>query len=122
MANEILKDEIMSDEELDKVAGGYVDELVKDIKFLNAVGIQTPNYSLDYIKNNAREVGCELSKALHFATGTNLTVYGDDEFANDYRIASYDMGEDDTYLTRSEFYQQVCNALGKPGFDYKKYL
>ena len=35
---EILKDEIMSDEQLDGVAGGNAAETGKDVKFLSAIG------------------------------------------------------------------------------------
>ena len=39
MANEILKDEIMSEEELDNVAGGTAAEMAKDTAFFHAVGL-----------------------------------------------------------------------------------
>ena len=39
MANEILKDEILSEEELDQVAGGTVVQTASDSQFLRDVGI-----------------------------------------------------------------------------------
>ena len=119
MAEEkILKDEILSDEELENVAGGTAAELAKDIKFLNALGIKTKNYSMDEIKSNAFGIGIEITNLI----GGDLTIYADIEYENDYRIVSCFMGEDDTYLTRAEFYKKVCEQVGKPDFDYKKYL
>ena len=38
MAKEILKDEIMKEEELEQVAGGNRDELSLDTKLFNAMG------------------------------------------------------------------------------------
>ena len=40
MAKEILKDEILSDEELEQVAGGTIAETVKDTQFLHALGLR----------------------------------------------------------------------------------
>ena len=39
MANEILKDEILKDEELDQIAGGTVVETASDSQFLRDIGI-----------------------------------------------------------------------------------
>ncbi len=40
MTKEILKDEILSDEQLDNVAGGTVEELIKDINFSTQWGLR----------------------------------------------------------------------------------
>ena len=39
MANEILKDEILSEEDLDNVAGGTVNQTASDSQFLRDIGI-----------------------------------------------------------------------------------
>ena len=114
----VNQEEIMSEEELNGVAGGTVEELVKDIKFLNAVGIKTKNYSMNDLKNNAFDIGHEIANLI----GGNFDIWANEKFGNDYRITATSMGMDDTYLTRSEFYKKVCEQVGKPNFDYEKYL
>ena len=52
MANEILKDEIMNEEELEQVAGGNRDELSLDTKLFNAMGGRMEAYDLYQITNN----------------------------------------------------------------------
>jgi len=59
MANEILKDEIMSDEQLDKVAGGNRYQCMGDIHFLNEVGglnlNDWQNQMGDYMERQVRD-------------------------------------------------------------------
>lgn len=47
----ILKDEVMSDEELENVAGGNRDELALDTQLFNAMGGRIKAYDLDDITN-----------------------------------------------------------------------
>lgn len=49
MANEILKDEQLTEEQLDGVAGGTIEELDKDVTFLRDIGLMPkidPNASV----------------------------------------------------------------------------
>ena len=52
MANEILKDEIMSEQELDQIAGGNRDELALDTQLFNAMGGRFKAYALDDITSS----------------------------------------------------------------------
>ena len=55
MANEILKDEILSEEELDNVAGGTIVETASDGQFLRDCGVVPNlgnNFGNYYVKNN----------------------------------------------------------------------
>ena len=51
MTNEILKDEIMSEMELDNVAGGNRNELALDTQLFNAMGGRSKAYDLEDITN-----------------------------------------------------------------------
>ena len=53
MAEEkILKDDLLSEEELDKVAGGTIAETVKDTQFLHALGLLDRAYTASEIQSN----------------------------------------------------------------------
>ena len=53
MANEILKDEILSEEELDEVAGGSVMEVASDSQFLRDSGaVPLTGWGNHAVKNN----------------------------------------------------------------------
>ena len=123
MANEILKDEIMSEEELDNVAGGTAAEMAKDTAFFHAVGLMSKSYSADYCAANTDEVAAEIDRAAYLVLRGNHNLYlvnSSSTSANTYVYHSN--GEDDVVYTREEFYAQVCRVLGKSDFDYKKYL
>ena len=47
MTNEILKDEILKDEELEQIAGGNRDELALDTQLFNTMGNRFSAYDLD---------------------------------------------------------------------------
>ena len=57
MANEILKDEILSEEELDNVAGGTIVETASDGQFLRDCGVVPNlgnNFGNHYVESPAR--------------------------------------------------------------------
>ena len=73
MAQEIFKDEVLKDEQLDAVAGGTAREIGKDIDFMKAVGVMRQNES----DNEA------LQRA--FAQqGISVIFHEDNDFANEY--------------------------------------
>ena len=82
------------------------------------MGITTKNYTMEELNTNAMEIGHEISSLV----GDYMVIMADEKYGNDYRIMATRMGDDDTYLTRSEFYQRVWKIVGKPNFDYAKYL
>ena len=60
MANEILKDEILSEEELDNVAGGTLKEVSLDLEFLRDIGFDVQQRNKNYIYNYFSEVANQL--------------------------------------------------------------
>ncbi len=63
MAKEILKDEIMNEEELEQVAGGNRDELALDTQLFNTMGERIKAYVLDDItSSNVNGIASRISK------------------------------------------------------------
>ena len=117
MAKEILKDEILTEEELENVAGGTRGELSCDTKFLNALGVMDYFHEPGYCENHMEEVQGDVNDALKGVDalkGFSVTSV-DVKSANTYSI-------DGKKVSRSKFYSSVCNALGKPDFNFKQYL
>ena len=122
MANEILKDEIMTEEELDGVSGGTIAEAVKDTQFLHDVGLMNRSYDAKYCKGHMSEVNNAILDATAGLLGnhTNILVNASAASANRYVIVSE--GEEDRVLTREQFYKCVGSCLGRTDIDYSKYL
>ena len=80
MANEILKDEILSEEQLEQVAGGTCDETLHDMNFFNALiknGINVPaNLHNQVGPRNLSDVfkhyGINLSEGVFTNNGYNI--------------------------------------------------
>ena len=117
MAKEILKDEILTEEELDNVAGGSRGELSCDTKLLNALGVMDYFHEPGYCEKHMTEVQGDVNDALQGVDAlkgfsvTSVDVKG----ANTYSINGKE-------VSRVKFYRSICNALGKPDFEYKKYI
>ena len=117
MANEILKDEVLTEEQLENVAGGTRGELSCDTKLLEAVGVMDFSYNAGYCENHMAEVQSEVNGYLNendklkgFSIAT-VDVKG----ANTYKIG-------DKTVSRAKFYDSICKALGKDDFKWKKFL
>ena len=124
MANEILKDEILSEEELDGVAGGTIAQTVKDTQFLHALGLIDKSYTAAECEKNIGHVSEVINEAVWKASGIHYHWgYSVDVNANSANTYSYYAnGEDTKSFTREEFLKIVCHEAGKPNFDYKPYL
>ncbi|MBR0288854.1 MAG: hypothetical protein IJQ82_07735, partial [Selenomonadaceae bacterium] len=62
MAKEILKDEILKDEELEQVAGGNRDELALDTQLFNAMGGRIPAYDkYDITNTNVNGIAAKIT-------------------------------------------------------------
>ena len=62
MAKEILKDEILKDEELEQISGGNRDELALDTQLFNAMGERFKAYSLnDITSSNVNVISSKIS-------------------------------------------------------------
>ena len=73
MANEILKDEILKEEQLDGVAGGITHEIKRDAEFMKAVGLLRQDEGTN---NDLRKVWAQ--------EGITVVLHGGKEFANEY--------------------------------------
>ena len=117
MAKEILKDEILTEEELDNVAGGSRGELSCDTKLLEAVGVMDYSYSPGYCESHMTEVQGELNQ-----------IMAGNEKLKDFSIASVDVKGANTYkigdktVSRAKFYNSICKALDNTDVNWKHYL
>ena len=108
----VLNEEVLSDEELEKVAGGSLSEMVKDTKFLHALGLMDRAYSAKEIKANEDEVSHLISEAFG----------SQDMWAEAYIDGKHSYGDDDyNHYTRAQAYKALADKV-KPGFNYRKYL
>ena len=117
MANEILKNEILTEEELDNVAGGTRGELSCDTKLLNALGVMDYFYEPGHCESHMSEVQGEINDYLKDSgvlKGFSVSATKLDG-ANSYKIG-------DKEVPRAKFYHDVCQALGKPDFNWKQFL
>ena len=73
MAKEILKDEVLKDEQLDAVAGGTSREIQKDTDFLQAIGLMRPE------QNDQATIKRAFAK-----TGVSVVFHNGDDLANEY--------------------------------------
>ena len=124
MAKEILKEEILSEEELDKVAGGTIAETVKDTQLFHALGLIDRAYTASEVQNNPDAVAGKLNWALSHFTGNHSAylVGVNANSANSYEFCYMEDNEPGTNYTREEFLSRVCDLAGKPNFDYTPYL
>lgn len=110
----ILNEEVLSDEELEGVAGGTLSEMVKDTKFLHALGLMDRAYSAKEIKANEDEVSLLINQAFG----------SQGMWAEAYSGGKHTYGDENTTgsgISRAQAYKELANRV-KPGFNYKKYL
>ena len=73
MANEILKEELLSEDQLEGVAGGTSREIVKDTDFMQAIGLLRQN---ETEKDDLRRAWAQ--------GGVTIVMHGGKENANEY--------------------------------------
>ena len=73
MANEILKEELLSEDQLEDVAGGTSREIQKDADFMQAVGVLRQG-----------ESGNDALQRAFASQGISVIFHGDDNLANEY--------------------------------------
>ncbi|MBQ3725839.1 MAG: hypothetical protein II902_02080 [Selenomonadaceae bacterium] len=75
MAKEILKDEVLKEEQLEGVAGGTAREIGKDADFLKAIGLMRP------------EQNDQVTMKRAFAqSGISVIFHNGDDLANEYYL------------------------------------
>ena len=118
MANEILKGEMMNEEQLNEVVGGTRGELSCDTKFLHALGLMDDYHEPGYVENHAEEIAGDINAAFRNAS-IPIRVSYSLGCKNYYRFES---GNQTQLINRDQVYRIVLDRIGKTDFDYKKYL
>ena len=125
MTNEIISSELMNEEQLDAVVGGTRGQLSCDTKFLNALGIMDHYYEPSYIESHmglvTTEVTAAFNNALNRAFVDRVHIDASVGGNNIYKLGHFPPTISKN-VSRRELYQKVCAAVGKPDFDYSKYL
>ena len=104
MTKEILKDEILSDAELENISGGNRDELALDTQLFNTMGGHIKAYDLDDITNtNFRGIAAKIN-SLYGKLGIQVEY-------NDLGASSYKI--DGRPASRN---QAVATALNRAGY------
>ena len=125
MANEILKEEIMNEEQLENVVGGTRGQLSCDTKLLNALGLMDHHYEPYYCQTHMSEVEGEVNAALKTLGrakngAKGFFVQASNEGSNNYH---YRVGFWKSHnCSRGAMYKMIAEAAGQPDFDYKKFL
>lgn len=73
MAKEILKDEVLKEEQLEGVAGGTAREIGKDAEFMKAIGFMRPE------QNDQATIKRAFAKS-----GITVVFHNGDDLANEY--------------------------------------
>ena len=94
MANEILKEELLSEDQLEGVAGGTVREYDLDTSFMQAVGVLRQG-----------ESGSDALQRAFASQGISVIFHGDDNLANEY----YQGGKQ---ISRNEALNAVMKKTG----------
>ena len=112
MTNEILKEEILKEEELEQIAGGNRDELALDTQLFNTMGGQTKAYDLDDIINtNFRGISAKIT-SLYAKLG--IEVRYNDLGASNYYI-------DGKWIPRNQAVTEALNRAGYHNIDPKPF-
>ena len=111
----VLQDEVLSEEELEDVAGGTDDETVKDATFLYSIGILPEFSTAEKLKADRENVERAVRGTFaDYGITVNISATGE----NIYRESKNGAPP----ITRAQAYAIVADSFGKPDFNYKKYL
>ena len=112
MTNEILKNEILSEEELEQIAGGNRDELALDTQLFNTMGNRIPAYDLEDITNtNVNGISAKIT-SLYAKLGIQVEY-------NDFGASSYKIDGQPT--TRNNAIVVALNRAGYHNIDPKPF-
>ena len=95
MANEILKDEILSEEDLDNVAGGTVNQTASDSQFLRDIGINEKGWGNTKTSNFFDDVSKVVSDGW---SKVGITCTTDKDGDNTYKLGEKEISRFDAYL------------------------
>ena len=124
MTKEILNGEMMNEEKLNAVVGGTRGELSCDTKFLYSLGLMPNSHEPGYCANHADDVIREIIDAVMKTNSLSVMIHFSANGKNKYNLTTSlpDGGWANQDVTRAYFYRRVCEAVGKPDFDYEKYM
>ena len=112
MANEILKNEIMNEAELEQVAGGNRDELALDTQLFNAMGGRIQAYDkYDITNTNVNGIAARIT-SLYGKLGIKVEY-------NDFGASRYFKG--DQQITRNQAVEIALNNAGYHDMDPKQF-
>ena len=113
MTNEILKEEILKDEELEQIAGGNRDELALDTQLFNAMGGRSPAYTLDDITSaNVNGIAGKIT-ALYGKLGIQVEY-------NDFGASSYKINGN--WIPRNKAVEIALNNAGYHDIDPNQFF
>ena len=108
MTTEILKNEMMSEEQLDQIAGGNRDELALDTQLFSAMGGRTTPYDVENITNtNVNGIAAKIT-SLYAKLGIQVKY-------NDFGASSYSIDGNPT--TRNNAIVEALNRAGYHDID-----
>ena len=110
MTKEILKEEIMTEDQLEQIAGGNRDELALDTQLFNAMGGRSPAYTLDDI--TSANVNGIASKITSLYSKLGIEVKYNDFGASDYYINGQ-------WISRNQAVTEALNRAGYHNIDPK---
>ena len=112
MTNEILKDEILSEAELESIAGGNRDELALDTQLFNAMGGHIKAYDLyDITNTNVNGIAARIT-SLYGKLGIEVKY-------NDFGASSYSIGGN--LISRNQAVVEAMNRAGYHDLDPKPF-
>ena len=113
MTNEILKNEIINEMELDIIAGGNRDELALDTQLFSAMGGRTKPVDLEDITNtNVNGIAAKIT-SLYGKLGIQVSY-------NDFGASSYSVNGNPT--TRNNAIVTALNRAGYHNIDPKQFM
>ena len=112
MTKEILKDEILKDEELEQIAGGNRDELALDTQLFNTMGNRIKAYDLDDITNtNVNGIAARIT-SLYGKLGIEVKY-------NDFGASNYYINGN--RIPRNQAVTEALNRAGYHNIDPKPF-
>lgn len=100
-------------------------ELAQDTKFLHALGLMNRSFDADYCRDHLPEVEFQVNAVIHRLgstkdgfTSTRFKVEAKPNGKNEYFVGNWAQPA----CPREVMYEMICNAVGKPDFNFRDYL
>ena len=100
-------------------------ELSQDTKFLHALGLMNRPFDANYCRDHLPEVEFQVNAVIHRLkstkdgfTSTGFKVEVKSNGKNEYFVGNWAQPA----CPREVMYEMICNAVGKPDFNFRDYL